>query len=142
MPEVVELSIPARSAYVGVLRLAIGALARKAQLDEERVDDLRIAVSEACTNALLARGEETSEPPLLVRWSEQAGSIVIEVTDPSARTAPARLPDDSSGLPARDALSMALLGSLVDRIEFTDATSSAGSVTRLIVDYAEVPGPV
>jgi serine/threonine-protein kinase RsbW len=50
---VVELEIPARPEFVGIARMAVGALAGiRPGLAFERIDDLRIVVSEACTSAI------------------------------------------------------------------------------------------
>ena len=55
MVEVVELEIPARPEFVGIARMAVSALAGvRPGLPYERVDDLRIVVSEACTSAIEA----------------------------------------------------------------------------------------
>ena len=59
MDRVVELEIPARPEFVGIARMAVGALAGiRPGLAYERIDDLRIVVSEACTSAIegLAEG--------------------------------------------------------------------------------------
>ena len=56
---VVQLEIPARPEFVGIARMAVGALAGiRPGLAYERIDDLRIVVSEACTSAIEALGEE------------------------------------------------------------------------------------
>ena len=53
MDRVVELEIPARPEFVGIARMAVGALAGiRPGLAYERIDDLRIVVSEACTGAI------------------------------------------------------------------------------------------
>jgi anti-sigma regulatory factor (Ser/Thr protein kinase) len=53
MDRVVELEIPARPEFVGIARMAVGALAGiRPGLPYERIDDLRIVVSEACTSAI------------------------------------------------------------------------------------------
>jgi anti-sigma regulatory factor (Ser/Thr protein kinase) len=55
MDRVVELEIPARPEFVGIARMAVGALAGiRPGLAYERIDDLRIVVSEACTSAIEA----------------------------------------------------------------------------------------
>ncbi|MEO6628852.1 MAG: ATP-binding protein, partial [Aquihabitans sp.] len=54
--EVIELLLPARPEVVSVARLVVGAaVAIDPEFDEERGDDLRLAVSEACTNAIQAQ---------------------------------------------------------------------------------------
>lgn len=53
MDHVVELEIPGRPEFVGIARMAVGALAGiRPGLAFERIDDLRIVVSEACTSAI------------------------------------------------------------------------------------------
>jgi anti-sigma regulatory factor (Ser/Thr protein kinase) len=53
MDRIVELEIPARPEFVGIARMAVGALAGiRPGLAYERIDDLRIVVSEACTSAI------------------------------------------------------------------------------------------
>jgi len=58
MDRVVELEIPARPEFVGIARMAVGALAGiRPGLAYERIDDLRIVVSEACTSAIEGLGD-------------------------------------------------------------------------------------
>ena len=56
--ETVELEVPARVEYVRLVRMLVASLAAsRRELDEDRLDALRLAVSEACT---LAVGTDTS----------------------------------------------------------------------------------
>jgi serine/threonine-protein kinase RsbW len=114
----VELEIPPRSAYVGVVRLAIASLARSAGMDEEAVDDLKIAVSEACTNAVLSNEQAESEERVAVSWSVENGRAVIEVAD-GGSLYDARDATGSLDAPAgRVAMSAVLLESLAETVEF------------------------
>ena len=124
----VEIEIPPRSAYVGVVRLALASLGRSAGLDEEALDDLKIAVSEACTNAVLGHEEAGSDAPVLVAWEDEGG-LVVEVTD---RSEPSDGPNltDSQGFSTRQVMSMALLESMVERVDVEPA-AAGGTTTRL-----------
>ena len=114
----VEIAIPPRSVYVAVVRLAVASLARTAGLDEDRVDDLRIAVSEACTNAVLAHEEAGRSEPVVVAWDDQPDQLVIEVR--GHVPAPDSPSEDSEGFSSRSVLSRALLESLVDSTEHSE----------------------
>ena len=115
----VEIAIPPRSVYVGVVRLAVATLARQAGLDEDRVDDLRIAVSEACTSAVLAHEEAGRSDPVVVRWADEADRLVIDI---EGQVEPTDGPDeDSQGFSSRNVLSQALLESLVDESDVSGA---------------------
>ena len=48
----VEMKIPAKAEYVGVIRLTISGIASRMGYTYEEIEDIKIAVSEACTNAV------------------------------------------------------------------------------------------
>lgn len=56
----VELHLPPDVQYVGLARLVVCSAARQAGMASDRVEDLRIAVSEATTNAIVAH-QRTAE---------------------------------------------------------------------------------
>jgi len=129
----VHIEIPPRSAYVGVVRLAIASLARAAQFAEDVVEDLKIAVSEACANAVLSMEEARSSGPVSVSWNEEGDRIVIEVGDRGVvHETPTGEDVDSQGFSTRLVMSHALLTSLVDEYQFVPG-DSGGMVSRLII---------
>lgn len=131
MPSI-EISIPPRSVYVGVVRMAVVSLARQTGLDEDKVDDLRIAVSEACTNAVLAHEESGTQEPVVVRWSEEEDRLVVDIK--GAVEPPSAVSEDSHGFSTRSVLSQALLDSLVDESEVL--TEKGATLSRLILRKA------
>ncbi|MDQ0159216.1 anti-sigma B factor RsbW [Alkalibacillus salilacus] len=48
----VEMKVPAKSEFVGVLRLTISGLANRMGFSYEEIEDLKVATSEAITNAV------------------------------------------------------------------------------------------
>lgn len=87
--EVVELALPAQPEVVSVARLVAGALvAADPTFDEERGADVRLAVSEACTNAVQAQRRRIEEDPsiecrdaVLLRCAWSSGHLELTVTD-------------------------------------------------------------
>ena len=56
-----KLTIPCASEFVGVVRLAISGIASRMNYSIEEIEDIKVSVSEACTNAIQhAYGENTS----------------------------------------------------------------------------------
>ena len=127
----VEIEIPSRSAYVRVVRLALTSLARAAGLEEETVDDLKIAVSEACANAVIANEQAGSDEGVRVVWSEEDERIVVDIADRRSGPEPASLAD-SQGFDTRLVMSEALLDTLVDGMEVIPR-DGGGATTRLTV---------
>ncbi len=128
MPVDVALEIPAKPDYVGVVRLAVASLARKAGMDEERVDDLKIAVSEACTNIVIEAEEAGRDDPIRVSVQGTPTTMTVEIADAVPVPTEDDL-EDSQGFSTRRAMSAALLASLVDTYEA--APTAEGSTTKL-----------
>ena len=80
---VVELEIPARSAYLSLVRLvvdaAVGSLAPG--VGAARLDDLKIAVTEACSNAIEAHEAADADGPVVVRCTVDDDQVTVEVVD-------------------------------------------------------------
>ncbi len=130
----VQLQIPPRSPYVGVVRLALSSLARAAGLDEEKIDDIKIAVSEACANAVLSNEEAHSDDPVVISWDETDDAVRIEVAGRGATPSSDDLDDvDTQGFSTRAVMSIALLKSLVDEYHF-EAHEGGGTTTRLLIN--------
>src|SRR5688500_3599161 len=114
----VEIQIPPSPEYVGVVRLALGSLARSSGMDEESIDDLRIAISEACTNAVVAAEEGEDAEPITVEWDMGESALAVSIAGVGGSDATRDV--DTQGFSTRAAMSEALLKSLVDDYEVTD----------------------
>ena len=94
------------------------------------MDDLKIAVSEACANAVLAHEEAGSQDPVTISWVHEGERVVVEVGD---RGRPQHEPQsafDSQGFSSRAVLSGALLQSLADEVEYLPR-DGGGTLTRI-----------
>lgn len=134
MPVTVSLEIPPRSAYVGVVRLTVASLARSAGLEEEAVEDLKIAVSEACANAVIANEEAGREDAVVVEWHDDDSRIEIGVGDSGPAERAAAGDTDTDGISSRLAMSLALLNSLVDECRF-EPREGGGMKTLLVISH-------
>ena len=79
-PDVIEIRFPNRSEYVGVVRLAVSGLAARCNCTIDEIEDLKIAVTEACTNAVL-HGYNGKSGQGLVRCLPGANELTVEVID-------------------------------------------------------------
>ncbi|GGM44694.1 anti-sigma regulatory factor [Micromonospora sonchi] len=89
--DVVHLTVPADGGYLGVLRTATAGLAARLQFALDEIEDLRIAVDEACAMllAIAARGAD-----LDCRFTVIEDALTVEVTVPTVPGA--KLPAESS----------------------------------------------
>jgi anti-sigma regulatory factor (Ser/Thr protein kinase) len=128
----VELEVPARPEYVAVVRLALASLGRLAGLDEAAVEDLKIAVSEATTSAMLVNQAAGGSDPVTIAWTRRDGRVVVEICDRGPREGAEEV---AEGDLARADISVALLESIVDGCEVVERSDGPGSCTRLYIDY-------
>jgi serine/threonine-protein kinase RsbW len=89
--DVVLLTVPADGGYLGVLRTATAGLAARLHFALDEIEDLRIAVDEACAMLLAIA---TRQAELRCRFSVTDDALAVEVTVPTVRGA--RLPAETS----------------------------------------------
>ncbi|NES30940.1 anti-sigma factor RsbA family regulatory protein [Micromonospora terminaliae] len=105
------LTEPVRPERLGSLRAAVAAVAEAAGLAAERVDDLRIAVTELASNALTH-----GTGPAIARCWAAAGDLVCEVSGPGELTdsLAGRIPPPATAVRGRGLLLVHRLCDLVD----------------------------
>jgi anti-sigma regulatory factor (Ser/Thr protein kinase) len=118
----VKLRFPPKAGHVRTARLVAAAAARRAGLDEVRLDELRVAVGEACTRALHRCVATGVTDPVELAIDDTDHGLTIEVTD--------RAGPGSSAL-AEDPVVVALLQGLADAVEVLDGPCSAAGLIRL-----------
>jgi serine/threonine-protein kinase RsbW len=89
--DVVLLTVPADGGYLGVLRTATAGLAARLHFALDEIEDLRIAVDEACAMLLVV---STRWAELDCRFAVTQDALTVEVTVPTI--AGARLPAETS----------------------------------------------
>jgi serine/threonine-protein kinase RsbW len=80
----VELSFTALPAHVRTARLVATAVARRSGVDESLLDEVRLAVGEACSRAVEGHQLYCPEEPVRLALTEAAGRFEVEVTDTCA----------------------------------------------------------
>jgi serine/threonine-protein kinase RsbW len=98
----VVVSVPARPEFMQLLRAAVGSVATRADLTYDAIDDLRIAVDEACARILSLPGSPTT---LFLRITlDEAAIEVVAYTDGDTADWPPDRVDDSVTAKILDAL--------------------------------------
>ena len=131
-----ELSLPPKPEYVRTARHTVGALARLHGVPEDVVEDIKLAVSEACNTALFALADLPTAEPITVRAWGEPEAMVLEILDRG--TGPTReiLGDpeelDTADLPFEKALALPLIRGLVDELAL-GPREGGGSSLRMTV---------
>jgi serine/threonine-protein kinase RsbW len=125
----VELRFSALPAHVRTARLVAAAVARRSGVDEAVLDEVRLAVGEACSRAVHLHRRHCPERPVLVTLVDDIDAFRVAVTD----EAPPDL-DGGDGF-----------GALTDVADLVDAEAVPPSVglaviAGLVDDLAIEPG--
>lgn len=137
---VVELFVPPRTDYLALTRIVVSAVAVITRsVPEERLDDLRLVVSEACANAIAAHRAVGSDEDIAVVCHLGEQSITVEIAD---RGGGFRLADlvqmppiaDPARLEHEGGFGIPLMQRLADRAEFE--STATGTSVRLHLNSA------
>jgi serine/threonine-protein kinase RsbW len=78
----ITLEVPAKAEYLSLVRSVVAAAAAlDPRLGRDRIDDLRLAVSEAATNAIEAHATLGSDERITIRCDLAEDRIEVEVRD-------------------------------------------------------------
>ncbi len=116
--DVVQLTLPADSAYLSVLRTATAGLAARLDFTLDEIEDLRIAVDEACAMLLPDAAEGAK---LTCTFSLSPDALAVTVTVPSR----------SGRLPRRNTFAWTVLTALAGEVEATQLPDGQAAVTLL-----------
>ena len=103
----VEVSFTALPAHVRTARLVATAVARRSGVDEALLDEVRLAVGEACSRAVEAHRQHCPAEPVRIALTDLAGRFEVEVTDTGRpqgfawRSSPSLPTTSRSGRPPR-----------------------------------------
>ncbi|MDT0456771.1 ATP-binding protein [Streptomyces sp. DSM 41527] len=122
----VELRFSALPEHVRTARLVAAAVARRAGVDEAVLDEVRLAVGEACSRAVGLHESHDITEPVRVLLIEDEKKFSIEVGDgvSDSGTAGARGGGETEGAAESDAegedeMGLAVISGLVDDVEVT-----------------------
>ncbi|MFJ9153765.1 ATP-binding protein [Streptomyces sp. NPDC102270] len=120
----VELRFSALPEHVRTARLVAAAVARRAGVDEAVLDEVRLAVGEACTRAVGLHRSGGITAPVQVLLIDEEKQFSIEVGDEAPHATPG---DRAPGAPGEepdaeteeDEMGLAVISGLVDDVEVT-----------------------
>jgi serine/threonine-protein kinase RsbW len=140
----VEIHFSPLPAHVRTARLMAVAVARRSRVDEGLLDELRLAVGEACSRAVRLHQRYAPRVPVAMFLSDDDGSFAVDVVDEGPYDAapaedevdllvhvdsPKVEPDElAEGLPS--GVVLAVISGLVDSVVISPGTGAADASPR------------
>jgi len=129
----VRLTIPAKPEYITLSRLALSGLARVRPFADETLADLKLALTEACSNSV-RHAYDGDEGHVSISFELRDDRLVIEVADDGAgfeSETPDKNGDEAAEL-SEGGLGIAIIRSIADEVEIGGGANGRGSRLRFV----------
>ncbi|MGI6733504.1 MAG: ATP-binding protein [Anaerovoracaceae bacterium] len=133
MADMMKFSVPGKPEYVSTVRMAVSSLANSLGFDVEAIEDIKVAVSEACTNVVCHGRTGHGEYEVYCELGEDR--LVISVVDKGGGYDPATYSEPCLECPKEGGLGIYIIKALMDEV---DIVTEMGIGTRIqMVKYTK-----
>ena len=129
----VRLTIPAKPEYITLSRLALTGLTRVRPLPDETLADLKLALTEACSNSVRHAYDENGGH-VSISFELRNDRLIVEVADDGTGFEPdtaERQNGDDAEL-SEGGLGIAIIRSIADEVEIGGGAGGRGSRLRFV----------
>ena len=128
----VRLTIPAKPEYITLSRLALSGLSRVRPLSEETLADLKLALTEACSNSV-RHAYDGDGGHVSISFELRDDRLIVEVADDGTgfELETAGRNGDESEL-SEGGLGIAIIRSIADEVEIGGGANGRGSRLRFV----------
>ena len=131
---VVRLTIPAKAEYITLSRLALAGLSRVRALSDETLADLKLALTEACSNSV-RHAYEDGVGHVDISFELLDDRLIVEVADDGTGFEPSEVGGDGGGGDedlSEGGLGIAIIRSIADEVEIGGGPDGRGSRLRFV----------
>jgi serine/threonine-protein kinase RsbW len=123
----IRLTIPAKAEYITLGRLALSGIARLRPLDPESLGDLKLALTEACTNSVKHAYDEDGGT-VDISYELYDDRLVVEVSDEGEGFAHPAGDAPAGGALGESGLGLAIIKAVADDLEIADRAGGGASL--------------
>jgi serine/threonine-protein kinase RsbW len=128
MTDLLKFSIPGKPEYVGVVRLAASSVANRAGFDVEAIEDIKVAVAEACNNAILhGISDNCCNYEIAFTLDEKKLTIAIDDNGKGYDIGNYQEPDLAN--PKEGGLGFFIIRALMDEVQINSNTGKGTTIT-------------
>jgi serine/threonine-protein kinase RsbW len=128
----VRLTIPAKAEYITLVRLALSGLSQSRELPDETLGDLKLAVTEACSNSIRHAYGDGRDGSVEVVYELHPDRLVVEVSDDGPGFAVSEQAFEVGHVLNEGGLGIAIIRELADELELGPRPGGKGSRLRLV----------
>lgn len=129
MSDLLKFSVPGKPEYVAMVRMAVSALANNIGFDIEQIEDIKVAVSEACTNVVCHCPKQQSCYEVFCELSES--KIAISVADQGGGYDTTAYHTPNLDCPRQGGLGIFIIRTLMDEVDICSEVGN-GTVIKMV----------
>jgi len=124
------LSVPSKPEYVSVVRLTASAIAGRMGFNIEQIEDIKVAIAEACTN-VIKHGVCEKKDNYLIDFDVDEEKMIIIIKDQGNGFCSQEICEPDLTCPREGGLGIFIIKSLMDEVEIKSAIGN-GTTIRMI----------
>ena len=130
--QIVQLSFPARADYLILARLALAGIARNIRIEDDQLADLKLAVTEACGNAVRhAYPDSDGSVEVAYLVAEDRLEMIVEDQGTGIETDSPREGDARNEKPLEGTMGMSIIRAIMDEVDVARGADERGTVVRM-----------
>lgn len=124
--ETIKMEIPANPDYVSILRLTTSGIANKLGFSMDDIEDMKVAVSEACTNAV----KHSEDNKVNIKFNLLENRIEIEIKDNGKGYDVSSIDTPDLSNPKENGLGLFIIQTLMDEVSI-ESKGNQGTTIKM-----------
>lgn len=112
--DIISMNIPAKPEFVGVARITASSIATRVGFDVEQIEDIKVSVAEACTNAI----QHSENGEFVLKFEIYPEKLSISIIDDGVGIKEEDVKEPKLGELKEGGLGIFIIKSLMDDVRF------------------------
>lgn len=124
--ETIKMEITSNPEYVGIIRLTTSGIANKIGFSIDDIEDMKVAVSEACTNAI----KHSNDDIFYITYTMLQNGLTIEISDKGEGYNIENIPQPDLENPKENGLGLFIIQTLMDDVSI-ESIENQGTTIKM-----------
>lgn len=125
--ESLKMEVPANPEYVGIIRLTVSGIANKIGFNIDDIEDIKVAVSEACTNAI----KHSLDDKFNIEFTTLENGISINIQDKGKGYDTDAIGEPDLQNPRESGLGLFIIKALMDELEINSEENKGTNIKMI-----------
>ncbi|MCR8745910.1 ATP-binding protein [Romboutsia lituseburensis] len=124
--ETIKMEINSNPEYVGIIRLTTSGIANKIGFSIDDIEDIKVAVSEACTNAI----KHSNDDIFFITYTMLENGLTIDISDRGEGYDTENIPQPDLDNPKENGLGLFIIQTLMDDVSI-ESIENQGTTIKM-----------